>query len=133
MAIVQRYPLQAILETVEGVSPLISREIAAYASPDDGLACEITDTAFERLTKKLSEIKSVLESGEGTPTMLIRENVKPYDFTFMDVVQYGFTVTAKEFDSFSQLLDDFYYEKDRFERTRQRSLSLLKLLQNASA
>lgn len=123
----------AILETVEGISPLISREIASYAYPDDGLATEMSDIAFERLTKKLSQIKSVLETGKASPTMLIREGVKPYDFTFMDVTQYGFAVTPKEFESFSQLLDDFYYEKDRFERTRQRSQSLLKLLQNSSA
>lgn len=123
----------AILETVEGVSPLISREIAAYAYPDDGLATEMSDIAFERLIKKLALIKSTLETGKAAPTMLIREGVKPYDFTFMDVTQYGFAVTPKEFESFSQLLDDFYYEKDRFERTRQRSQSLLKLLQNASA
>ncbi len=123
----------AILETVEGVSPLISREIAAFASPDDGLATEISDIAFDRLCKKLLQIKTAIESGKATPTMLIREGVKPYDFTFMDITQYGFTVTPKEFESFSQLLDDFYYEKDRFERTRQRSQSMLRLLQNASA
>lgn len=123
----------AILETVEGVSPLISREIASYAYPDDGLACEMSDIAFERLTKKLGQIKTTLETGKASPTMLIRDSVKPYDFTFMDITQYGFAVAAKEFESFSQLLDDFYYEKDRFERTRQRSQSLLKLLQNSSA
>ncbi len=123
----------AILETVEGVSPLISREIAAYACPDDSLATEITDISFERLIKRLSQIKTVLETGKASPTMLIRDAVKPYDFTFMDITQYGFAVAAKEFESFSELLDDFYYEKDRFERTRQRSQSLLKLLQNASA
>ena len=123
----------AILETVEGVSPLISREIASYAYPDDGLAGEMSEIAFDRLTKKLSQIKTILETGKADPTMLIRDSVKPYDFTFVDITQYGFAVTAKEFESFSQLLDDFYYEKDRFERTRQRSQSLLKLLQNASA
>ena len=65
--------------------------------------------------------------------MLLRDGVKPYDFTFMDITQYGFAVTPKHFGSFSELLDDFYYEKDRFERTRQRSQSLLKLLSNAAA
>ncbi len=123
----------AILENIEGVSPLISREIAAFACGGDIGAGEIGGIYEERLLTKLSEIKNTLLSGGGTPTMLIRENVKPFDFTFMDVTQYGFTVTAREFESFSQLLDDFYYEKDRFERTKQRSQSLLKLLSNAAA
>jgi len=123
----------AILETLEGVSPLISREIASYSCGGDIAASEMNEINEERLASKLSEIKNILLSGDGNPTMLIREGVKPYDFTFMDIMQYGFTVTAKQYESFSELLDSFYYEKDRFERTRQRSQSLLKLLTNASS
>ena len=123
----------AILETLQGVSPLVSREIAYFASPDDVAATEISEISAERLTQKLTEIKNTVESGKAAPTMLLRDGVKPYDFTFADVMQYGFAVTAKQFESFSELLDDFYYEKDRFERTKQRSQSLLKLLNNAAA
>ncbi len=123
----------AILETLEGVSPLISREIAAFSCGGDIGTAEMNEIFEQRLEKKLTEIKNSLLSGKASPTMLMRENVKPYDFTFMDITQYGFTVTARPFESFSELLDDFYYEKDRFERTRQRSQSLLKLLNNAAA
>lgn len=123
----------AILETLEGVSPLISREIASFACGGDIGTQEMNEINEQRLGKKLTEIKETLLSGKADPTMLMRENVKPYDFTFMDITQYGFTVTSRPFDSFSELLDDFYYEKDRFERTRQRSQSLLKLLNNAAA
>lgn len=123
----------AILETLEGVSPLISREIAAFSCGGDIAASEMNEINEERLKSKLTEIKNALLCSGGNPTMLIREGVKPYDFTFMDITQYGFTVTAKQYESFSELLDSFYYEKDRFERTRQRSQSLLKLLTNASS
>ena len=123
----------AILDTVEGVSPLISREIASLVCGGDIAAEETEGFYFEKLVKELESIKSTLENKTAVPTMLIRESVKPFDFTFRDVTQYGFTVTAKEFESFSKLLDDFYYEKDRFERTRQRSISLLKLLNNSAA
>lgn len=123
----------AILETLEGVSPLISREIAAFSCGGDIGTQEMNEINEQRLARKLSEIKEMLISGKASPTMLVREGVKPYDFTFSDITQYGFTVTARTFESFSELLDDFYYEKDRFERTRQRSQSLLKLLNNAAA
>ena len=123
----------AILETLQGVSPLVSREIAYYAAPDDPAATEIAEISVERLIRKLTELKSTVENGKSVPTMLLRDGIKPYDFTFSDITQYGFAVTAKPFESFSELLDDFYYEKDRFERTKQRSQSLLKLLNNAAA
>ena len=123
----------AVLETLEGVSPLISREIASFTCGGDIAVTEINELYEQRLLRKLTEIKETLVSGNGTPTMLMRESVKPYDFTFTDITQYGFAVSAKTFESFSQLLDDFYYEKDRFERTKQRSQTLLKLLSNMSA
>ncbi len=128
-----KYLSSAILDTAEGFSPLITREIASFVCGSDIAAEGMNEIQTERLRKKLEEIKSILLGGKSVPTMLMRDNVKPYDFTFMDITQYGFAVSAKEFESFSQLLDDFYYEKDRFERTRQRSQSLLKLLSNASA
>ena len=123
----------AVLETLEGVSPLISREIASFTCGGDIAVTEINELYEQRLLRKLTEIKETLVSGNGTPTMLMRESVKPYDYTFTDITQYGFAVSAKTFESFSQLLDDFYYEKDRFERTKQRSQTLLKLLSNMSA
>lgn len=123
----------AILETLEGVSPLISREIASFTCGGDIAVSELNELYEQRLLKKLTEIKETLVSGNGIPTMLMRDSVKPYDFTFTDITQYGFAVSSKTFESYSQLLDDFYYEKDRFERTRQRSQTLLKLLSNMSA
>ncbi len=123
----------AILDTAEGFSPLIAREIASFVCGSDIAADELNEVHTERLYKKLNEIKNILIESKAVPTMLMRDGVKPYDFTFIDIMQYGFAVSAKEFESFSQLLDDFYYEKDRFERTRQRSQSLLRLLSNASA
>ena len=123
----------AVLDTVEGASPLISREIAAFSCGGDTAVDELTPIALQRLEAKLGEIKEMLLGEGAEPTMLLRDGVKPYDFTFMDITQYGFAVTPKRFGSFSELLDDFYYEKDRFERTRQRSQSLLKLLSNAAA
>ena len=123
----------AILEMLEGVSPLISREIASFSCGGDIAVSEMNELYEQRLLRKLTEIRETLVSGNGIPTMLMRDSVKPYDFTFMDITQYGFAVSSKTFESFSQLLDDFYYEKDRFERTKQRSQTLLKLLSNMSA
>ncbi len=123
----------AVLEVLEGVSPLVSREIAAYSCGGDIAVEEMRDVYKERLETKLEEIKSILHAGKAKPTVLKSDGVKFMDFTFMDVEQYGFSVESVEFESFSKLLDDFYYEKDRRERTGQRSQSLMKLLSNTTA
>lgn len=123
----------AVLEVLEGVSPLVSREIAAYSCGGDIAVEEMRDIYKERLERKLDEIKQILHTAKAKPTMLKSDGVKLMDFTFMDVAQYGFSVESVEFESFSKLLDDFYYEKDRRERTGQRSQSLMKLLSNTTA
>lgn len=123
----------AILDTLQGFSPLICRELSEKCAGADIAVEELLPIHCEKLEKELETVRKMLESGKADPTMLIRENVKPFDFTFTDITQYGFTVSAKTYGSFSELLDSFYYEKDRFERTKQRSQSLLKTITSASA
>lgn len=65
--------------------------------------------------------------------MLKDESGKPFDFSFEEIHQYGTAYTSESYDSFSQLLDEFYSERDRIDRTRQRSSDLQKLLSNATS
>lgn len=123
----------AILSTVEGVSPLIAREIAYTVAQEDYAPDELNDAEKTRLEKKLCEIQTMLEGNGAVPTVLKKDTSVYYDFSFTDITQYGDIVTRKAAESFSKMLDEFYYEKDRFERTRQRSSSLMKLLSNISA
>lgn len=124
---------QAVLETLEGASPLICREIAYFVSDDDKATEDMDETDASRLAEKLCEIREIVLSGRGVPAALVCDHVRLYDFTFMNIFQYGSAVTLKKYDAFSELLDEFYYEKDRFERTRARAQSLMKTLNNARA
>lgn len=99
-------PAKAFQDVVMGVSPVICREY------EDGVS--------------LDEIKSYAEN----PTPVIIYNEKPFDFTFMPIKQYGSLVTFKYFDTFSELLDFFFYEKVRVDRIKNRSGELFKTLQN---
>ena len=60
----------AVLDTVEGASPLISREIAAFACGGDTAVDELTPIALQRLEAKLGEIKEMLLGDGAEPTML---------------------------------------------------------------
>ena len=54
------------------------------------------------------------------------------DFSFLEIHQYGTAAVVKEAESFSQLLDEFYRERDKQERMRVREQDLLKLLSTHS-
>ena len=122
----------ALLDTLEGVSPLIARELAVQTCGGDCAVADLTALQKDTLLRRLTALQTAATEGKAVPTMLLRDG-HPFDFSFTDVTQYGFAVSAKPCESFSALLDDFYYEKDRVERTRQRSQSMQKLLQNATA
>lgn len=92
-----------------GLSPLIAREGEARGEGEDW-------------SEKLS---GMIENGEYTPTVLIREG-RPVDFTFLPVVQYGPETTLKSYDSFGELMDDFYASREQAERAKQKGQDLLK-------
>ena len=121
----------AILNTMQGVSPLTSRELAEGLG--DGSVDEISDGDFEKLEGRIDTLRDILENGTGTPFMLKDETGKPVDFSFTEIKQYGTKFAGCEVESFSKLLDDFYFECDRLERTRQKAHDLVKLLDSAIA
>lgn len=102
----KKTPSKAFQDTVMGVSPIICREYENGAS--------------------LRMIKQYAQNPK--PIVVITD--KPFDFSFMPIMQYGNLASLKEFDSFSSLLDYFFYEKVRLDRIRQRSSELFKTLQN---
>ncbi len=119
----------AILSVLEGASPLISREISSLVSGNDIAVYDMTEVHFEKLENVIDELRTKLASG-GTPTMLFRDKNNPYDITFSDITQYGFCVSSKEYSSYSELIDKFYEDKNRIERTGQQSRELQKTVSN---
>ncbi len=122
----------ALLQTLEGASPLICREIASRLSAIDTPAGALSDRQRQTLCATLDSLRACLDT-EGEPFLLCDESGRGVDFSFTDITQYGFARVGKRCESFSQLLDDFYFERDRQDRTRQRAADMLKALSNASA
>ena len=121
---------KAILEAVEGFSPIVGREIAYRTVFDDKQVGLLIDIEKERLLNEISNIKSeILENKEFT--MLNSVDRIPFDFSFTNIRQYGNSLTKKNYDSISELLDDFYFEKDKINRTKRKAADLFKLLNSA--
>lgn len=121
----------AILSSLQGVSPLTSRELAGEFS--EHFVDEVSDTGFEELKKRIDNLRQIVESGNAVAFMLKDETGKPVDFSFMPINQYGTKYSSGEKSSFSELLDEFYFECDRLDRTRQKAQDLVKFLGSAIA
>ncbi len=121
----------AILSSLQGISPLTSREIAGEFS--EFFVDEVSDAGFDILKERIDELRNTILNGNGIAFMLKDETGKPVDYSFMPIKQYGTKYTSVEKESFSELLDEFYFECDRLDRTRQKAQDLVKFLNSAIA
>ena len=124
---------KALQGVLEGMSPLVCREIAANTARGAEVAVSELDEEREtRLKFYLSQLSDRLRAGETRPTMLVDAAGKPKDFCYLDINQYGHTLVCRTYETYSALLDAFYSERDRIDRVHQRGSDLLKLLVNLS-
>ncbi|MGI5958174.1 MAG: Rqc2 family fibronectin-binding protein [Massiliimalia sp.] len=123
---------KSIMQVYQGVSPILSREMAYTATGGlELLKNDVSAFRMNRLFDYIDEMKQQMEQGNNCYTVVL-ENGKPKDFSFVDIQQYGSYLTKKHYDTASELLDGFYSERDQIERMKQRSHDLLKLLVNTS-
>lgn len=116
----------ALLNVCDGVSPLVCRELCHTAFGQVDVQTVSSDLSLllpvlDRLRKRLSD--------EPQYTVLY-ENGTLKDFCFMPINQYGGIYKGKQYASGSEMLDDFYSERDKAARIKKQSSDLLKTVNN---
>lgn len=117
----------AIMNSVQGVSPIVAREISYRTTFDDPRTCDLSTLNKDILLSILQEIKGSLLTDQAV-YMVSEVDGKPKDMSHIEVKQYGGALICKMYDSPSELLDDFYFERDRINRINHRGKELIKLL-----
>lgn len=120
---------KAIMSSLQGVSPIVCRELAHRCCGADKYISELSEAEIEGLKIEIEKLR-ISFNDIGKAYMVIDSGGKPIDYSFMPITQYGNEVSVKEYDSYGLLLDDFYYEKDRIERTRHKGQELFRLVSN---
>ena len=120
---------KAIQNALEGFSSILAREAVAYAvRGQDADKNSLSADGWQRLFFFFSKLRTALSGGECRFTVVFDKEMKPKDFSFVDITQYGALMVPRRYDSASALLDVFYYERVRLERMKQRSNDLLRML-----
>ncbi len=124
---------KAILNTVLGISPIISREIEYRITNGSEICANMLNSQYKnRLNYYIEKLMNDVRSLNGSPFCIYDENNKPKDMSFMPIDQYGSFYSVKKADSFSDMLDSFYFERDKIERMKAKSQQILKLITTAS-
>ena len=105
-------PDKWLMEKFSALSPLVSRELAFRATNGHAL-----------LIDECESLRKIVNENDFSPCILT-DGGKPKDFTFFPVLQYGSLYESRFFDSFSQMLDEFYTERDRYAQQHRRSQEL---------
>ncbi len=121
----EREGSQWLLDTFAGISPLLCREIVYRAAGDVGERVHTIDptalwTAFHDVLSQMEHPQpTALRSAEGYK-----------DYSFLPITQYGDYYQQVSFPDFSTLLDEFYAQRERSERVRQKGQTLIRQLNN---
>lgn len=115
-----------LLEQYFGISPMMARELAfRTVGSTDGRIFELDTAGSDRFWQNFNEVSTAVKECRFVP-ILLNKNGKPFEFSCLPILQYGFAVQEERLDSFSQLLDQFYEAREKQERVRQKGADLIR-------
>jgi len=114
--------------TYSGIATQIARELVYRASASvDTPVCNIDPECFYKV---FSEWQSLLIEERYTPVAVYSDGV-PTDYSYMDISYLNGIGEKRSYASLRELFDEYFADKDRGERIRQRARDLLRLLSSA--
>lgn len=120
---------KSLVAVLDGVSPLVSREILTLSKIDtDQLANELTQAEKDRLINVIDKFKADFNGYK--PVAVYDNNGVPFEFSYMPITQYGESYKTVEYKNCSSLLDTVFSKRDKQERIRSFASDLVKLLNN---
>ncbi|MBR4035439.1 MAG: NFACT family protein [Oscillospiraceae bacterium] len=118
---------QAFLRCSQGMGPVVAREIAYLSGVGDTYADKLGE--FQRTAVEAAAKKVVDYYYNPVFTVVYNQQGSPSEYSFLPLTQYE-GLETKTFPSINQLLDEYYSEKDKAERLRQKGKDLYRLVQN---
>ncbi len=118
---------KAVLNSIQGYSPVICREIIARScqGQTDTLLSEMTENQLNNLKYHLTHIY------ENPVPTLILEGKKPVDFAFCNASQYGIKYLTKKCDSFNELTENAFTQMVSEDIRRKKQQDILRILSSS--
>lgn len=124
---------KALLSVVQGVSPIICRELEYLTGRGKDVFSDSLDEEMRtRLSYFLKRDIAAVRDVSGIPCLITDLSNRPADFTYEHIQQYGSGRSKQETDSFCALLDLYYSRRDSIDALRTRSEDLNRLLTNTA-
>lgn len=119
----------ALLSTIEGISPLLAREIAYRVTLDDCLVSDINDANADRLRLELSELQNAVVNNVAKPWYCTDADGQIAEYSYMPLTHHPLRSESSCAESFSSLLDTYSFGKERYFRAKAKAVDLFKLVE----
>lgn len=120
----------AILSAMEGMSPVLCREIAFRTAGMDAVADELSDSQKAKLAFEFEMLRNTVLNRTVSPNAVADADGKLLDFSFIPITQYGSAAQYLSYESLSETLERFYFERERLARTKSKAEDLFKTINN---
>lgn len=122
---------KSIYSSLTGISPCIAEEICFRASIDGSESPQaLSETAKEHLYHTFLRVMEDVKEGCFAPNIVYNEKDEPIEYAALPLTKYT-SARIKTFSSMSQVLEQYYAQKDRITRIRQKSSDLRRIVQTA--
>ena len=132
-ALLKNKPLsvsKALYTSFTGISPLVANEIAYRAGFDgDATVASLTESELLHLANHFIWFMEDISEHKYVPN-IIRNGKEPIDYSSVALTMYE-NYEASEFNSISEVLENYYAEKNIYSRIRQKSVDLRKIVSTA--
>ena len=116
----------AILSTVGGISPLISKELSYRVALGEFDVCNMNELMIDRLKLEISLLSDLLKNYKNTPCYLTDKFGNYIDFSYMPLTQYDNNADINYTKTLSVLPDIFYFERERLQRAKSKAEDLFR-------
>nr|WP_294494684.1 NFACT RNA binding domain-containing protein [uncultured Anaerosporobacter sp.] len=121
---------KALYTSLTGISPLIANEICHRASIDgEASTSSLSEMEGLHLYKNFERLMADIKSNSFYPNVIYK-NGEPVEFSSTSLTTYN-SSEHKEFESISDLLEQYYAQRNTLTRIRQKSVDLRKIVSNA--
>ncbi|WP_053956934.1 Rqc2 family fibronectin-binding protein [Inediibacterium massiliense] len=118
---------KGIYKSFQGISPVAAREICllSHIEEDKGVI-ELLDADYKNLWNNFHKFLCI--KNQNPHIIISKENGQIVDFYPIPLKIYQSVYTSIDFDCMSDLLEQFYIQRDLFDRIKQKSTDLRKLI-----
>ncbi len=123
---------KVLLNRFLGVSPLLARELTYRTFGQTATRlCEASEGWKKRLAESCAEYFDQIKKGRFSPCVILDpKSGKPMDYAPTEIRQYGNNAGVQPAETLSLAMGEFFRLRDRTERMRQRSATILHVLTN---